>query len=334
MKEVFLPISRDKRYEVSNLGRIRIAKSGKLRILQDHAGGYIRISLRCGVTCSVHTLVADAHLPRPDNLERKLIDHIDGNKHNNRADNLRWVTPRENTVAHYELSNKRLSVTMYDIAGKKVATYPTVQNCIEANNSLSLTAQIISRICRGQGSPFRGYTFQYEQPLRQRYNPPLHDDEEWKDIGTFEGNAFKTYQKSSYGLLRNSRGMFLTPVENSGYLSYQLKCNGQKIEIRAHRLVAHGFCPGRTEERGIVHHKDENRKNNHYKNLAWCTQQENAHFSTAKRVDQLTLEGVWVATYNSMTAAAEAVGVKKSGCICNCCSGKKKTAHGFKWRHA
>lgn len=46
-----------------------------------------------GNTKRVHRLVANAFLGE-SNLQ---IDHIDGNKQNNRLDNLEYVTPKENT---------------------------------------------------------------------------------------------------------------------------------------------------------------------------------------------------------------------------------------------
>ena len=44
---------------------------------------------------SLHRLIALTFIPNPD--KKPFIDHIDRNRLNNRIDNLRWVTPFENS---------------------------------------------------------------------------------------------------------------------------------------------------------------------------------------------------------------------------------------------
>jgi len=75
-------------YEVSNLGRVK--RNGVIMDFSDFPENeYFRTCYFC-----VHRAVAELYVPNPDN--KPCVDHIDGNKHNNRADNLRWVTWSEN----------------------------------------------------------------------------------------------------------------------------------------------------------------------------------------------------------------------------------------------
>jgi len=93
-------------YDISNLGRARRAKPGKNtftgRILKPcfNTGKYLCVDFRekgRRKYYPLHCLVAAAFIgPRLDGLE---INHIDGNKTNNRVDNLEYITHREN-LAH------------------------------------------------------------------------------------------------------------------------------------------------------------------------------------------------------------------------------------------
>ena len=114
MKEVWKPIRGfEVLYEVSNLGRIRsldkiVDRSTKGRFLQkgklltpcDRGNDYLRVCIRIKnkqTTFSVHREVAVAFLGDPPSNSHQ-VNHKNGNKQDNRAKNLEWVTPKENTI--------------------------------------------------------------------------------------------------------------------------------------------------------------------------------------------------------------------------------------------
>lgn len=76
--------------------RKRIEKTTQLCAWM-HTTGYMRVSLGRGAQRYVHRLVAEAFLPNPYKLPQ--VDHINGDRKDNRVDNLRWVTARQNALA-------------------------------------------------------------------------------------------------------------------------------------------------------------------------------------------------------------------------------------------
>lgn len=62
--------------------------------LSNNGSGYLQVSVGSCKTALVHKLVARAFIPNP--LGLRDVDHIDGDKTNNRIENLRWVSHREN----------------------------------------------------------------------------------------------------------------------------------------------------------------------------------------------------------------------------------------------
>lgn len=98
------------RYEVSDEGDVRsidmevVTKDGfrsfrEGRMLKKTTGknDYWFVHLSYSGNCRnrpIHRLVAETFVPNPDNLP--IVDHIDGDKHNNKASNLRWVDAKTN----------------------------------------------------------------------------------------------------------------------------------------------------------------------------------------------------------------------------------------------
>jgi len=105
MEEIWKDISGyEGRYMVSNLGNVKSLNYGNrgfeknLKLINHHSG-YVIVDLRNSSRHNsrlVHVFVATAFIDNPEN--KRCVNHIDGNKHNNCVSNLEWVTHLENTA--------------------------------------------------------------------------------------------------------------------------------------------------------------------------------------------------------------------------------------------
>lgn len=105
-------------YQISSLGRVRrITKTNGYKILKQSTNpqsGYIQVALSKNGKCTVykvHQLVAKHFISNLDN--KPCIDHINTDKTDNRVENLRWCTQKENlnnpiTILNIIKSNKKM----------------------------------------------------------------------------------------------------------------------------------------------------------------------------------------------------------------------------------
>ena len=84
-------------YEVSNLGRVRV--NGEIVEPYIHSR-YLQIG-----SFQIHRAVAELFVPNPEN--KPFVDHINTDRYDNRAENLRWVTTKEN--CNNPLTRKHMS---------------------------------------------------------------------------------------------------------------------------------------------------------------------------------------------------------------------------------
>jgi hypothetical protein len=79
-------------YVVYNDGTIFSLQS-KMFMNSINTNGYLSVKIG-GKLESIHRLVGKLFIPNPDNKPE--INHIDGDKTNNKVENLEWVSPSEN----------------------------------------------------------------------------------------------------------------------------------------------------------------------------------------------------------------------------------------------
>ena len=101
-------------YIVNNYGTVISFHQKKSKILKmtSDKDGYLRLSLcKKGSpkkTFSVHSLVGNAFIG--ERIDGLTFDHIDRNRQNNRADNIRLATQQEQTVNTHVQKNNKLGV--------------------------------------------------------------------------------------------------------------------------------------------------------------------------------------------------------------------------------
>lgn len=128
-------------YEVSNLGNVRRKKSGRLRSIS-HTKLYSHVLLSVNgkhTTIRVHRLVAEAFLPRVEGKPH--INHKNGNKNDNRVENLEWVTQAENNLHAFRVLH-RTPPTLGSIAPNRIVRDSDVPQMDQLNRNGKTTDEI------------------------------------------------------------------------------------------------------------------------------------------------------------------------------------------------
>lgn len=157
-------------YQVSNLGRIKSLstkvfngkgyriKPERLLKLTCDKDGYLIVFISKGKirkSKKVHRLVAQAFIANPEGKPQ--VNHIDGNKRNNRITNLEWVTNLENSIHAWQtgLQYKRFGkdnlhckpVIQYDTQMNKINEYISIK---EASRDTNISLSTIIDSCKGK----------------------------------------------------------------------------------------------------------------------------------------------------------------------------------------
>lgn len=171
----------------------------------------------------------------------------------------------------------------------------------------------------------------------------------WKPIEGYEG----FYVVSNYGRVKSleryqtnrskqqlvKEKILKQSTSNCGYKRVELCKNGKRKPFSVHRLVAIAFVPN-PKNKPQVNHIDENKANNYFENLEWCTSKENNNHGThnkrismtkGKKVQAFDKKGNFLMEFHSISEAHRQTGVNQQ-CISFCIAGKYKQAGGYIWK--
>ena len=138
MKEKWKIIEEFPRYLISNKGRIKILSTLEDKKLFVKDDGYVATTLGDGKQSYkyVHRLVAEAFIKNKH--DKPQVNHINGIKGDNRAENLEWVTPAENIrhaidtgLLKYKKKEKEIKNSKYSLGEEANGSKLTPEEVIE-----------------------------------------------------------------------------------------------------------------------------------------------------------------------------------------------------------
>lgn len=143
-------------YQVSNKGTVRNSKTGHILKPRKTKDGYMQVCLMekgVGKWVYVHRLVATAFVPNIFEVEE--VDHINGNRVDNLATNLRWASSKwnkENPITRIRTKYRKTDggfkpvyIEQYTKEGEFVTNYSSIKKASEATGICPVSISLASR---------------------------------------------------------------------------------------------------------------------------------------------------------------------------------------------
>lgn len=175
-------------YQISDLGKIKSLQrwkpnhnqtgfTGTFKLLEEKIlkpkvdrKGYLFVELHKNGKSKhykVHRLVAKAFIPNPDNKPQ--VNHINGNKTDNKKENLEYCTNYENQKHAWLIGLQKPRISEKNPKAKKVIQYDLQGNFIKEWNSMmdierkmNISHTSVSLCCRNKVKNIRGYIWKYK----------------------------------------------------------------------------------------------------------------------------------------------------------------------------
>ena len=157
--ETWMPSKTFNAYECSSEGRIRNLKTGRIMKTSVDRRGYEQVCLRKDKmqhVVRVHRVIADAF--HDGNHEGLDVNHIDGDKLNNRANNLEFCTRKENIRHAFDTGLKEPSRQIRIRVVETGKVYDSIRAC---SRDVNCAQNYIGQCLAGKYESAKGYHFEY-----------------------------------------------------------------------------------------------------------------------------------------------------------------------------
>jgi len=317
-------------YDVSSFGRIKNSKYDKMmKLFLNNGYYYIIINKK---HYGVNRLVANEFLLTNGDKKTLIVNHLDGNKRNNKVSNLEYCTHQNNIIHAYEnnlINSYNIKVNQFNLEGVFLRSYKSI---IDASTITKILETCISGACKKKQKTAGGFIWKY--------------DDESKNLVEIPKKSRPIIGYDNYSVTRDgriftkNRNNYLKPtLDDSGYQHVTLTNKKGRKTFLVHRLVADAYIPNNDPLKNQVNHKNMIKNDNNVKNLEWMTASENIKHSYENpkrktfgiKVTQYDLNHKIIRSFNSIKEAAHITKIGETS-ISLCCNNLANRAGQFTWR--